>query len=119
MELVDLSNFGNLFRIVAVMRQRMMRIRNANLRVGSCACLARSWKVMTRVMSPCKAKSWRSNINRGMIRVGRWNTNRSIEIWQRIVERIGFGLLDATFDFTNRIEVFGNSISITGSQSIL
>ena len=47
-----------------------------------------------------------------MVRICSWNTDRTVEIWQWIIHCLGFGFLDAPFDFTHGIEIFGDFCAV-------
>ena len=76
-----------------------------------------SWNVMTRVTSPCRASTCRSNIKlaRGRRRrPARRRDDRDRAAWNR--PRRGFGLLNAALHFANGIEILADLAAVAGAE---
>ena len=118
-ELIDLGHLGDLLRIVAVMRQRMMRIGNADLRIGAVAGFARQLKRDDARDVALQRQQLQVEHQSGVVGVGRRHADGPIEIGQRIVRRVGLGLLNAPLDFADRVEILADPARSAGPSVFL
>ena len=111
-ELIDLGHPRNLFRIVAVMRQRMMRIRNASLRIGPVAGFARKLEGNHARDIALQRQHLEIEHQSSVVRVGGGNTDRPIQIRQRVVLGIGFRPLNAALHLADRFKILAHPRAI-------
>src|SRR5439155_2006515 len=116
MKLIDLGHARNFFRIIAVMRKRMMRIRNADLGVSSIAGFARELERDDARDITLQRQDLQVEHQSRVVGVGGRHAHRPVEIRQRIVRRIGLGLLNTAFDLPDGFEVVAYLGAITRSE---
>ena len=116
MELIDLRHARDLFRIVAVMRERVVRIGNADLRVSAIARFARELERDDARDIALQRQHLQIEHQPRVIGVSGRHAHRSIQIRQRIVRRVGLGLLNAAFDFADGLEVVADPRAIAGTE---
>ena len=119
-ELIDLGHLGDLFGVVAMVRQRVMRIGNADLRISPVACFSRQLKRHDArdVSLQAPAVADRTSGGRGQHTTAGTPRGRS-KIRQRIFLRGRFGLLNAPFNVADRLQVLADAIAIARSKRIL
>ena len=115
-ELIDLRHARDLVRIVAVMRQRMMRIGHADFGIGAVAGFARELERDDARDVALQRQHLQIEHQPGVVGVGGRHAHRPIQIRQRIVRRVGFGLLNAAFDFADGVEILADPRAIAGPE---
>src|SRR4051812_11134615 len=98
------------------MRQRVMRIRNADLGVRAITRLASQLERNDSGNVPLQREQLKIEHQTRVLSVGGRNSDRAIDIGNRVVFRSGFCLLDSALDVTNRFKVLLDAIPIAGSQ---
>ena len=91
--------------IVAVMRQRVMRIGHADLGVGAVAGLARELERDDARDVALQRQHLQVEHQPRVVGVRGRHADRPVEIGQRIVRRRRLGLLDAPLDFADGLEI--------------
>ncbi len=90
------------------MRRRVMRIGDADFGIAAIARFARELERDDAGDVPLQREHLQVEHQLRVIFVGRRHANRAIEIGQRVVERLRFGLLYAALDLAHGIEIFGH-----------
>src|SRR5262245_30012443 len=101
----DLGYLGHLYRIVAVVTDWMMRVRDANLRIGTIALLARELERDNPGDIGLKGKNLEVEHELRVVGERRGNTDRPIEIGRLVVRHRFLGPLDLTLDVTNAVQI--------------
>src|SRR2546429_416049 len=105
MESIDLRYLRYLFRIVAVMTGWMMRIGDADVRIGSIALLARELECDDAGDIGLKGENLQVEHELRVVGEDRGDPYRPIEVWG-LVFRYGFlGAFDLTLNLTNTVEI--------------
>ena len=107
-ELIDLGHSRNFCRIVAVMRQWMMRIRHANFGVTAVTGFAGKLESDDPGHVSLKRQELQIKHEPGMIGISRGNANGSIEVLEWVLFDIALGLLNSLLHVANGIEVITN-----------
>src|SRR5207302_11105816 len=104
-ESIDFRHPRNFFRIVAMMRQRMMRIRHTRFRISAVARLARELKGDDPRDIALKSQHLQVEHQSGMVRVRGRRAHRPVEVRQWILGNIRLRLLDAPLYLADTIEI--------------
>ena len=119
MELIDLGHLGDLVRIVAVVRERVMRIGDADLRIRAVAGFARQLKRDDARDVALQRQQLQVEHQPGVVGVGGRHAERPIEIGQRILLGGRFGLLNAPLDVADRFQVLVDAVAIARAERVL
>src|SRR6266567_5990428 len=119
MESVDLRDLRQLYGIVAVMTGGMVRIRNADLRIGTIALLARELKGDN--ASDIRLKRQNLQVEQKLCVIGERDrdANRPIDIGHVIFSYGLFGALDFALDLPDAVEVLVHSCAVAGAYPTL
>src|SRR4051812_30757956 len=118
-ERVDLRHPRNLFRVVAMMRERMVRIRDTDLRIGPVARFTGELeRDYTRDVS-LKCEDLEIEHQLRVIRVGRWHACRAIEIGEDVLLGRRLRFLDAAFHLANGVQVLADASAILRTEVLL
>ena len=105
MELINFCHLRNFFRIVSVMGERMMWICHANLRISSITGFTSQLESCHASDIALKRQQLQIKHQLCVIGVCCRDSQGAIQIRERVFPGIGFGLLDASFDFADTVEV--------------
>src|SRR5262249_10840181 len=105
MEGIDLRYLRYLFRIVAVMARRMVRIGDADLRIGSIALLARELECHDAGDIGLKGEDLQVEHELRVVGERRGGPYRSIEVRSLVFRHGLFGAFDLTLNLTNTVEI--------------
>jgi hypothetical protein len=98
------------------MRQRMMRIRHADLGVGPVARLARQLERDDPGHVTLQRQHLQIEHQLRVVGVRSRHAGGTIEIGQRLIGRARFRLLNPPFDLPNRVEVLADAGAIFGAE---
>lgn len=118
-ELVDLRHALDLGGVIAVMRKRMMRIRDTDLGVGPVAGLAGELEGDDTRDVALKGQHLEVEHQPGMVGIGGRHADGAVEIRQRILLCSSLGLLNATLDLTDGVEVLRQPGAVAGTEFAL
>src|SRR5262245_46432531 len=105
MERVDLRNFGDLLRVVAVMARRMVRIRYADLRIRTIVVLTRKLEADHTRDIPLKGQNLQVVHELGMVGERGRNSHGPVEVGRFVIRYRFLAALDFTFHLTNALEI--------------
>ena len=115
-EPIDLRDLGNFLRIVAVVRQRVVRLGNADFRVGTVAGFTSKLKRDDSSDITLQRENLQVEHQLRVFGIRSGDTNGTIEIRQRLVLCVRFRLLDSPFNFPHAGEVVINFRSATRAE---
>src|ERR1051326_2005650 len=102
-----------------MMRERMMRVRYADFRIGSVTGFARQLKRNDPRNITLQRQHLQVEHYPRMICVSCGHTDRTIKISDRMICGVGLRFLDATFDVPDGVQVLADSLAITRSNFAL
>ena len=101
------------------MRQRVMRIRDADLGVGAVARLPRQLERHHTGDVALHRQDLQVEHQLRVFGIGGWNANRAIEVGQRLLGRAGLRLLNPALDFADRLEILVDPGAVLGTEPCL
>src|SRR3977135_1014911 len=119
MERIDLRNLRYLLWIVAVMTGWMVRIRDADLRIGPIALLARELECDDAGDIRLKRQNLQVEHELRVVGERRGNTYRPLEIGRLVVRHRVLGTLDLTLDLAHTVEVLIQAHAIGNAHALL
>src|SRR6185369_14564815 len=105
MVFVDLCDLRYLHRIVAVMADGMVRVRDADVGIGAIALLARELERDDARDVRLKGQNLQVKHELGVVGERRGNAYRPLEIGSLVVRHRSLAPLDLTFDLTYGVQV--------------
>src|SRR6266850_3727614 len=112
-ELIDLCHLGDLLRIVAVMGERMMGIRDADFRIGAIARFSSELEGNDPGDIALQCQHLQIEHQPRVVRISGGYSDWPIEIRQRIADGVSLRFLNAPLDLAHRLEVLADFSTIT------
>ena len=113
MELIDLRHARDLVRIVAVMRERMVRIGNTDLWVGAIAGFAGELERDDPGDVTLQRQHLQVEHQSRVIGIGRRHAHGPVQIRQRIIRGVSLGLLNAALDLAHGVKILADPRAVT------
>ena len=118
-ELVDLRHLGDFLRIVAVVGKRVMRIGDADFRVGAVAGFAGELEGDDAGDVALQGQHLQVEHQPGVVGVGGGHADGRSRSGSGFVRGVGFRFLDAAFDFANGVEILADLGAVGRAELLL
>src|SRR5262249_49236498 len=116
---IDLRHLRQLLRIVSMMTDGMVRVRDADLRIGAIVLLARELECDDARNIRLKRQNLQVEHELRVIGELRRDSYRPIDVGNLRIQCCALGTLDLTLHFTNTIEVLIHAYAIGNADALL